>query len=287
MRGGTVRLACCTACTVLPDRYLARWTVHRRTVSDTTCWMPACCVTNTRRAWTSLVLHSHLDDCAVGKRTTWDRCCHCHWAGGLVHWSGCHRYWPGCHGYRHFCCYSCKKKQTEVHMHTLHMYVCVCTCVYVCVCVSKPTVHCSVCDRHLSASGYKRHKCSAARQLSVSQPPGAKSCQRCVRWFKSAGGLKVHVHKCPLAGSSQQPSDSVDPAPRLVLQHQHCCPFHCPSCNRCFRSAAGFKRHNCERGKRPPARERLEFKFCCACGERYRRQQDPQRHEAGCSAATP
>eukprot|EP00117_Sycon_ciliatum_P007595 scpid36672/ scgid10634/ len=70
------------------------------------------------------------------------------------------------------------------------------------------------------------------RELPVSQRTGGKHCQRRCRRFRSAGGLKVHT--CSPTGSSQQPSDLVDLASHLALQHKHCCSFRCPPCDRCF-----------------------------------------------------
>ena len=56
-------------------------------------------------------------------------------------------------------------------------------------------VVCEVCSRSFSREGdKKRHKCLNERQKPVSEQRGAVQCLRCVRWFKSRGGLTLH--KC-------------------------------------------------------------------------------------------
>ena len=56
-------------------------------------------------------------------------------------------------------------------------------------------VVCEVCSRSFSREGdKKRHKCLNERQKPVSEQRGAVQCLRCVRCFKSRGGLTLH--KC-------------------------------------------------------------------------------------------
>ena len=56
-------------------------------------------------------------------------------------------------------------------------------------------VVCEVCSMSFSREGdKKRHKCLNERQKPVSEQRGAVQCLRCVRWFKSKGGLTLH--KC-------------------------------------------------------------------------------------------
>ena len=127
-----------------------------------------------------------------------------------------------------------------------------------------------------------RHKCHLERQLPKHLQSGAAQCQRCLRWFLSQGGLAVH--KCaldftappsvPMPSSSQQPSHT-------------CRAAHCGSCGRCFRSISGFRRHNCERGKRVSAETRALYEDVCdKCGRRFRRSQDLKRHTPFCARAS-
>lgn len=131
---------------------------------------------------------------------------------------------------------------------------------------------CEICRRTFkSRSGFKRHKCTAARQLPVSEQPGARQCLECDRWFRSAGGLAVH--KCILQRATAATSET-----RIPNIDKECCAFHCPQCHRCFKSAAGFKRHNCHRGHQSVDRASFEH-VCEACEQRFRRASDLTRHK--------
>ena len=51
---------------------------------------------------------------------------------------------------------------------------------------------CEVCSRKFRReSDKKMHKCVRERQKPVSKQRGAAQCQKCLRWFKSKGGLAV------------------------------------------------------------------------------------------------
>lgn len=147
------------------------------------------------------------------------------------------------------------------------------------------SVTCPVCQRTFkSRAGLTRHKCSDIRQLPVQDQPGSKQCSTCRRWFKSAGGLAVHKcsnsrkssEKTSAAGRSKptQPSSSL---PRVSVKDLGCCAHHCNTCKRCFKSPAGFHRHNCDRGKRN-TESRSEFVNICRCGRRFRWPRDLKRH---------
>lgn len=145
--------------------------------------------------------------------------------------------------------------------------------------VASPTV-CAVCNRQFkSTSGLARHKCTAVRQLPVAEQPGARQCGACQRWFRSAGGLAVHV--CS-SGSHPTPSTPAGqehpPSERSALTTLDCCSYHCNSCSRCFKSAPGFRRHNCARGDRGNV-DRSGYQHVCGCGRRFRREQDLRRHK--------
>ena len=56
-----------------------------------------------------------------------------------------------------------------------------------------------------------------------------------------------------------------------------CCSCHCPQCQRCFKSAAGFRRHNCRRGLGTADRDTYQ-NVCGACGRRFRFLRDLKRH---------
>ena len=61
-------------------------------------------------------------------------------------------------------------------------------------------VECEVCGRKFRReSDRKRHKCVDERRKPVSQQKGAVQCGSCRRWFRSRGGLAVHV--CSRPGS--------------------------------------------------------------------------------------
>ena len=145
---------------------------------------------------------------------------------------------------------------------------------------TESSVTCEICQRRFkSSSGLARHKCVAVRSLPVQDQPGARQCSACQRWFRSAGGLAVH--RC---SSRSEPSTtavrqaSATANSRVPDTTKDCCSLHCDSCDRCFRSAAGFNRHNCHRGHRP-AVDRSSFEYACACGCCFRRQQDLSRHK--------
>ena len=53
---------------------------------------------------------------------------------------------------------------------------------------------CEVCSRSFRREGdKKRHKCVSERRKPVSEQLGAVQCQSCQKWFRSRGGLAVHV----------------------------------------------------------------------------------------------
>ena len=55
-------------------------------------------------------------------------------------------------------------------------------------------VECEVCGRNFRREGdKKRHKCMNERRKPVSQQKGAVHCVTCCSWFKSRGGLAVHM----------------------------------------------------------------------------------------------
>ena len=63
-------------------------------------------------------------------------------------------------------------------------------CMYVCMYVD---VVCEVCSRSFRREcDRKRHKCIAERQKPVSEQRGAAQCLRCLKWFRSRGGLALH-----------------------------------------------------------------------------------------------
>ena len=43
-----------------------------------------------------------------------------------------------------------------------------------------------------SLSGRAKHKCSAERARPVLDQKGARCCNRCDHWLRSAGGMAVH-----------------------------------------------------------------------------------------------
>ncbi len=59
-------------------------------------------------------------------------------------------------------------------------------------------VGCKVCGRKFRREGdRKRHKYVDERQKPVSQQKGVVHCVTCCRWFRSKGGLAVHVRRRP------------------------------------------------------------------------------------------
>ncbi len=150
-------------------------------------------------------------------------------------------------------------------------------------------VACDVCQRSFSRSSDKqRHKCLPERRKPVELQSGSIQCQKCLRWFRSKGGLAVHKCQSTISessatvGCSQHLAASVS-VPAILP----CCTAHCPSCNRCFKSASGFRRHNCQRGKRSPVIDRTSFSFHCSCQRKFRRSQDLARHQRFCGTTSP
>ena len=55
-------------------------------------------------------------------------------------------------------------------------------------------VMCEMCSRKFSReSDKKRHKCMSEREKPVCEQHGATQCTVCSRWFRSRGGLAVHI----------------------------------------------------------------------------------------------
>ena len=131
---------------------------------------------------------------------------------------------------------------------------------------------CSECHRIFRRKGdMAKHKCSAERKKPLSDQVGAVQCASCQRWFASRGGLAVHTCQ-PSADNSTLRSSQ-----RAPDNGKTCCHSHCPECDRCFKSSSGFRRHNCNRGKRP---DRTNFSLCCSvCSRTFRRPQDLARHK--------
>ena len=146
-----------------------------------------------------------------------------------------------------------------------------------------PAVPCNVCARVFkSQSGFKRHKCSAVRNLPISAQPGAVQCATCLRWLKSRGGLAVH--KCRPTTPAREPlpetrqTCAVQAPQRQPITTMPCCKSHCSRCSRCFRSRPGFHRHNCHRGQR--TNDRGEHSVVCSiCDRRFHFERDKQRHK--------
>ena len=152
-------------------------------------------------------------------------------------------------------------------------------CVRVRVCVKEPapkTIVCHVCGRLFRRrADMARHKCTAVRQLPVSQQPGSVQCPACSRWLRSRGGLAVH--KC-------LGSDNCDDRPPFDAPPVAEVPV-CTACQRTFKSTAGLKRHRCgPRPKRPTVTDRQHFEHHCrVCSQRqFRRRQDLERHLKHC-----
>ena len=136
----------------------------------------------------------------------------------------------------------------------------------------------TICHRVFkSKAGLSRHKCAAERQLPVRDQPGALQCPKCLRWFRSPGGLAVH--KCRPVEDSQPVAPSSFQSDRSPITNQSCCPFHCSSCSRCFRSHPGFRHHNCQRGIRAAIDRSAFLHQCGRCGRRFRFPRDQARHK--------
>ena len=139
------------------------------------------------------------------------------------------------------------------------------------------TVSCDFCHGQFSLqSDLRCHKCLVERMLPIEQQSGAVLCDRCDRWFRSAGGYAVH--RC-------SPSSSTGAAPSQSLQRTStsCNPLQCQVCQRTFKSNSGLTRHKCVRASRPAVGDRDSFTFVCECGRKFRRQQDLLRHRRFCS----
>ena len=138
------------------------------------------------------------------------------------------------------------------------------------------TIVCHVCGRLFRRrADMARHKCTAVRQLPVSQQPGSVQCPACSRWLRSRGGLAVH--KCLGSGNcDDRPPFDAPPVAEVPV---------CTACQRTFKSTAGLKRHRCgPRPKRPTVTDRQHFEHHCrVCSQRqFRRRQDLERHLKHC-----
>ena len=94
------------------------------------------------------------------------------------------------------------------------------------------------------------------------------------------GGGVVCVCVC-VWGVTSSPTPTVS----LSVPLSACCQQHCPTCQRCFCTAAGCKRHNCNCAVRPSdsAAERAALPLSCPhCKRHFRRQQDLARHSRSC-----
>ena len=108
---------------------------------------------------------------------------------------------------------------------------------------------------------------------------GFRQCWTWWPWFPNVGGLTVH--RCLVAQSASASS----PRPPSVSPSVHrCCLAHCSVCGQCFRSSAGYRRHNCNRAKDLPSLiNRSAFPLqCVQCRRSFRRSQDLYRHMAHC-----
>ena len=141
------------------------------------------------------------------------------------------------------------------------------------------SVICEVCSRAFRRpSDMKRHKCVAERCLPLPMQRGSRQCGTCSLWSASVGGLTVH--RC--LGAQSASASSL--CPRSVSSSVHlCCPAHCSICGQCFRSSAGYRRHDCNRGKRLTVSDRSAFSLLCVqCRRPFRYSRDLSRHMAYC-----
>ena len=146
------------------------------------------------------------------------------------------------------------------------------------------SVVCEVCSRSFRRpSDMKRHQCVAERCLPVPMQSGSRQCGTCSLWSASVGGLTVH--RC--LGAQSASASSL--CPRSVSSSVHlCCPVHCSICGQCFRSSAGYRHHNCNRGKRHTVSDRPAFSLLrVRCRRPFRCSQDLSRHMAHCKELLP
>ena len=95
------------------------------------------------------------------------------------------------------------------------------------------------------------------------------------------GGGGGCVRVCVWGGGGV--TSSPTPTVSLSVPLSACCQQHCPTCQRYFCTAAGFKRHNCNCAARPSAAERAALPLSCPhCKRNFRRQQDLARHSRSC-----
>ena len=73
---------------------------------------------------------------------------------------------------------------------------------------------------------------------------GFRQCWTWLPWFANVGGLTVH--RC--LGAQSASASSPHP-PSVSSSVRRCCPAHSSVCGQCFRSSAGYRRHNCNRAK--------------------------------------
>ena len=73
---------------------------------------------------------------------------------------------------------------------------------------------------------------------------GFSQCWTWLPWFANVGGLTVHRCLGPQSASASSPHQ-----PSVSSSVHPCCPAHCSVCGQCFRSSAGYRRHNCNRVK--------------------------------------
>ena len=148
-----------------------------------------------------------------------------------------------------------------------------------------PSISCCVCKRVFrSQSGLARHKCATIRALPVCEQPGSVQCKECDRWLRSADGLAVH--KCLPSTSPDENHDSRSSAAvshattssRISISTLSCCEHHCNHCNRGFKLAQGFQRHNCHRGRRPVDRSGFQH-VCSVCNRRFHFLRDMNRQK--------
>ena len=135
------------------------------------------------------------------------------------------------------------------------------------------SVCCAICERlFASESGLRRHKCREERLKPIHEQAGAVLCEPCHRWFASRGGFAVHSCS-PSLGNAPVP-EIVAPRPPDCSQ----CQYHCHTCDRCFRSKAGHRRHNCNRRTCSSGSERRTIP-CPTCSRKFTRLQYLAQHK--------